>query len=213
MAEDLAEYYSEVGVRCRYLHSEVSTLDRIKILRDLRRGEFDALIGINLLREGLDLPEVSLVAILDADKEGFLRSTGSLIQTMGRAARHVEGRAILYADVMTDSMRHAIEETRRRRRVQQEYNERHNITPQSIIKPIDMSLVAIAEADYVTVPLESEDEIEKMTPDQRQKLLDDMEKSMREAARKFEFEKAAQIRDKLKALKAKAAEALEATAG
>jgi excinuclease ABC subunit B len=213
MAEDLAEYYSEVGVRCRYLHSEVSTLDRIKILRDLRRGEFDALIGINLLREGLDLPEVSLVAILDADKEGFLRSTGSLIQTMGRAARHVEGRAILYADVMTDSMRQAIEETRRRRCVQQEYNERNNITPQSIIKPIDMSLVAIAEADYVTVPLESEDSMEQMTPDQRQKLLDDLEKSMREAARKFEFEKAAQIRDRLKALKAKAAEALEATAG
>ena len=141
MAEDLAEYYSEVGVRCRYLHSEVSTLDRLKILRDLRRGEFDVLIGINLLREGLDLPEVSLVAILDADKEGFLRSSGSLIQTMGRAARHVEGRAILYADVMTDSMRKAIEETTRRRRTQLEYNERNGITPQSIIKPIDMSLV------------------------------------------------------------------------
>src|SRR5208337_1259648 len=154
MAEDLAEYYSEVGVRCRYLHSEVSTLDRLKILRDLRRGEFDVLIGINLLREGLDLPEVSLVAILDADKEGFLRSSGSLIQTMGRAARHVEGRAILYADVMTDSMRKAIEETTRRRRVQVEYNERNGIVPQSIVRPIDMSLVAVAEADYVTVPLD-----------------------------------------------------------
>jgi excinuclease ABC subunit B len=200
MSEDLAEYYSEVGVRCRYLHSEVSTLDRIKILRDLRRGEFDALIGINLLREGLDLPEVSLVAILDADKEGFLRSAGSLIQTMGRAARHVEGRAILYADVMTDSMRHAIEETTRRRRTQQEYNERHGITPQSIIKPIDMSLVAIAEGDYVTVPLESDDEVEKMTPEQRARFLAELEERMREAARKFEFEKAAQIRDKLKAL-------------
>ena len=164
MAEDLAEYYSEVGVRCRYLHSEVSTLDRIKILRDLRRGEFDVLIGINLLREGLDLPEVSLVAILDADKEGFLRSSGALIQTMGRAARHVEGRAILYADVMTDSMQQAIDETTRRRRTQLEYNERNGITPQSIIKPIDMSLVAIAEADYVTVPLESEDEIEEHDP-------------------------------------------------
>ncbi|MGA2133149.1 MAG: excinuclease ABC subunit UvrB [Bryobacteraceae bacterium] len=200
MSEDLAEYYSEVGVRCRYLHSEVSTLDRIKILRDLRRGEFDALIGINLLREGLDLPEVSLVAILDADKEGFLRSAGSLIQTMGRAARHVEGRAILYADVMTDSMRHAIEETTRRRRTQQEYNERHGITPQSIIKPIDMSLVAIAEGDYVTVPLESDDEVEKMTPEQRARFLAELEERMREAARKFEFEKAAQLRDKLKAL-------------
>ena len=208
MAEDLAEYYSEVGVRCRYLHSEVSTLDRIKILRDLRRGEFDALIGINLLREGLDLPEVSLVAILDADKEGFLRSSGSLIQTMGRAARHVEGRAILYADVMTDSMRHAIEETTRRRRTQQEYNERNHITPQSIMKPIDMSLVAMAEADYVTVPLESDDEIEKMSAEQRARFLGELEERMREAARKFEFEKAAQIRDKLKALRAQTVEGI-----
>ncbi|MGO4880041.1 MAG: excinuclease ABC subunit UvrB [Bryobacteraceae bacterium] len=204
MAEDLAEYYSEVGVRCRYLHSEVSTLDRLKILRDLRRGEFDVLIGINLLREGLDLPEVSLVAILDADKEGFLRSSGSLIQTMGRAARHVEGRAILYADVMTDSMRQAIDETTRRRRVQQEYNERNGITPQSIVKPVDMSLVAIAEADYVTVPLESDDEVEKMTQEERDHLLGELEERMREAARKFEFEKAAQIRDRLKALRASA---------
>jgi excinuclease ABC subunit B len=210
MAEDLAEYYSEVGVRCRYLHSEVSTLDRIKILRDLRRGEFDVLIGINLLREGLDLPEVSLVAILDADKEGFLRSSGSLIQTMGRAARHVEGRAILYADVMTDSMRKAIEETTRRRRTQQEYNERNGITPQSIVKPIDMSLVAIAEADYVTVPLESDDEIEQMTQEQRDRFLGELEERMREAARKFEFEKAAQIRDKLKALRASAVEGVGA---
>ena len=212
MAEDLAEYYSEVGVRCRYLHSEVSTLDRIKILRDLRRGEFDVLIGINLLREGLDLPEVSLVAILDADKEGFLRSSGSLIQTMGRAARHVEGRAILYADVMTDSMKKAIEETTRRRRTQQEYNERNGITPQSIIKPIDMSLVAIAEADYVTVPLESDDEIEQMTQDQRDRLLGELEERMREAARKFEFEKAAQIRDRLKALRASSVEGVGAAA-
>jgi excinuclease ABC subunit B len=213
MSEDLAEYYSEVGVRCRYLHSEVSTLDRLKILRDLRRGEFDVLIGINLLREGLDLPEVSLVAILDADKEGFLRSSGSLIQTMGRAARHVEGLAILYADVMTDSMKKAIEETTRRRRTQLEYNERNGITPQSIIKPIDMSLVTIAEADYVTVPLESDDEIEQMTPDQRNRLLDELEERMREAARKFEFEKAAQIRDRLKALRASSVEGITAAAG
>jgi len=213
MAEDLAEYYSEVGVRCRYLHSEVSTLDRLKILRDLRRGEFDVLIGINLLREGLDLPEVSLVAILDADKEGFLRSSGSLIQTMGRAARHVEGRAILYADVMTDSMKKAIEETTRRRRTQLEYNERNGITPQSIIKPVDMSLVAIAEADYVTVPLESDDEIEQMTQEQRDRLLGELEERMREAARKFEFEKAAQIRDKLKALRASSVEGITAAVG
>jgi len=201
MAEDLAEYYSEVGVRCRYLHSEVSTLDRIKILRDLRRGEFDVLIGINLLREGLDLPEVSLVAILDADKEGFLRSSGALIQTIGRAARHVEGRAILYADVMTDSMKKAIEETNRRRRIQEEHNERNHIVPQSIIKPIDMSLVAVAEGDYVTVPLESDEEVENLSPEQREIFMGELEERMREAARKFEFEKAAQLRDRLKALK------------
>ncbi len=158
MAEDLAEYYSEVGVKCAYLHSEVSTLDRIKILRDLRRGTYDVLIGVNLLREGLDLPEVSLVAILDADKEGFLRSSGSLIQTMGRAARHLEGRAILYADVLTQSMQRAMRETDRRRAIQRAYNEANDITPQSIIKPIDMSLIAIAEADYVTIPLEIESE-------------------------------------------------------
>ena len=200
MSEDLAEYYAEVGVRCAYLHSEVSTLDRIRILRDLRRGEFDVLIGVNLLREGLDLPEVSLVAILDADKEGFLRSMGSLIQTIGRAARHLKGKAILYADVMTDSMRRALDETNRRRAIQEQYNEANNITPQSIIKPIDMSLVAIAEGDYVTVPIEPEDPIEELSPADRQKFLQDLEERMREAAKKFEFEKAAQIRDRIKAL-------------
>ena len=205
MSEDLAEYYSEVGVRCRYLHSEVSTLDRIKILRDLRRGEFDVLIGINLLREGLDLPEVSLVAILDADKEGFLRSSGSLIQTIGRAARHVEGHAILYADVMTDSMKKALDETSRRRRIQEDYNETNQVVPQSIIKPIDMSLVAIAEGDYVTVELDAEEDIESLTPEQKAKFLADLEEQMREAARKFEFEKAAQLRDRLKSLKVTAA--------
>jgi excinuclease ABC subunit B len=204
MAEDLAEYYSEVGVRCRYLHSEVDTLERIRILRDLRRGEFDVLIGINLLREGLDLPEVSLVAILDADKEGFLRSAGALIQTMGRAARHVEGHAILYADVMTDSMRKALEETSRRRQVQVEYNERNGITPQSIVRPIDMSLVAVAEGDYVTVPLETDEEVEGLTPEQRVHFIGELEERMREAARKFEFEKAAQLRDRVKALKLEA---------
>ena len=201
MAEDLAEYYSEVGVRCNYLHSEVSTLDRIKILRDLRRGEFDVLIGINLLREGLDLPEVSLVAILDADKEGFLRSAGSLIQTIGRAARHINGHAILYADVMTDSMRKALDETARRRQTQLEYNERNHITPQSIVKPIDMSLVAVAEGDYVTVPIEADEEVENLTPEQRAKFIAELEERMREAARKFEFEKAAQLRDRVKSLR------------
>ena len=203
MAEDLSEYYAEVGVRCNYLHSEVSTLDRMKILRDLRRGEFDVLIGINLLREGLDLPEVSLVAILDADKEGFLRSWGALIQTIGRAARHLEGRAILYADVMTDSMKRAIDETNRRRAVQMQYNEENGIVPQSIIKPIDMTLVAIAEGDYVTVPVESDESEEELTPETREKLIAELETRMRDAARKFEFEKAAQIRDKIKRLRTK----------
>jgi excinuclease ABC subunit B len=201
MAEDLAEYYSEVGVKCRYLHSEVTTFDRIKILRDLRRGEFDALVGINLLREGLDLPEVSLVAILDADKEGFLRSSGSLLQTIGRAARHVDGHAILYADVMTDSMRKALGETDRRRQTQLEYNEANGITPQSIIKPIDMSLVAVAEGDYVTVPIEEDEEVDNLSPEQRVQFIAELEERMREAARKFEFEKAAQLRDRVKALK------------
>jgi excinuclease ABC subunit B len=201
MAEDLAEYYAEVGVRCAYLHSEVSTLDRIKILRDLRRGEFDALIGVNLLREGLDLPEVSLVAILDADKEGFLRSAGSLIQTIGRAARNLNGKAILYADVVTDSMRRAIDETNRRRTIQQQYNEQNNITPQSITKPIDMSLVAIAEGDYVTIPVEPEDPVEEMTPEQRARFIQSLEESMREAAKKFDFKKAAELRDRIAALK------------
>jgi excinuclease ABC subunit B len=201
MAEDLAEYYTEVGVKCAWLHSEVSTLDRIKILRDLRRGEYDVLIGVNLLREGLDLPEVSLVAILDADKEGFLRSAGSLIQTIGRAARHLNGRAILFADVLTDSMKRALDETSRRRTIQRIYNEENNITPQSIIKPIDMSLVAIAEADYVTVPLDRDEAPETLTAEQRDQLIGELEQRMRDAARKFEFEKAAQLRDRVKGLK------------
>jgi excinuclease ABC subunit B len=205
MSEDLAQYYKEVGVKCEYLHSEVSTLDRVKILRNLRKGEFDCLIGVNLLREGLDLPEVSLVAILDADKEGFLRSTGALIQTIGRAARHLNGRAILYADVMTDSMKRAIDETNRRREIQKDYNDRNGITPQSIIKPIDMHLVHLAEADYVTVPLEEEkpDDVDSIPPDQRDKYLADIEQKMRDAAKNFEFEKAAQLRDRLKALRSK----------
>ena len=204
MSEDLAEHYTEAGVKCAYLHSEVSTLDRIKILRDLRRGTYDALIGINLLREGLDLPEVSLVAILDADKEGFLRSSGSLIQTMGRAARHLNGRAILYADVMTDSMKRAIGETNRRRTIQASYNDANGITPQSIIKPIDMMLVAIAEADYVTVPLESDEETAAIPPEQMDKYLAELEERMREAARKFDFKEAAAVRDRIKELRAKA---------
>jgi excinuclease ABC subunit B len=202
MAEDLSEYYRELGVPCQYMHSEVSTLDRVKILRDLRRGDIDVLIGVNLLREGLDLPEVSLIAILDADKEGFLRSTGSLIQTMGRAARHLDGTAILYADVMTVSMRRALEETARRRRLQQSYNEAHQVTPQSIVKPIDMTLVSIAEGDYVTPRLEDASGDADLSPDERIALAAELEQKMRDAARNFEFERAAQIRDRIKSLKA-----------
>jgi excinuclease ABC subunit B len=205
MAEDLSEYFSEIGVRCRYLHSEVETLDRIKILRDLRRGEFDVLIGINLLREGLDLPEVSLVAILDADKEGFLRSTTSLIQTIGRCARHIEGRAILYADRRTDSMNQAIGETNRRRAKQVAYNKENSITPQSIIKGVDMELAHIVEADYVTVPLDTvglDAAVSNVKSEaQLAELLQQLESQMREAAKKFEFEKAAQLRDRIRSLK------------
>jgi excinuclease ABC subunit B len=205
MAEDLSEYFTEIGVRSRYLHSEVETLDRIKILRDLRRGEFDALIGINLLREGLDLPEVSLVAILDADKEGFLRSTTSLIQTMGRCARHLSGKAILYADTRTNSMNEAIAETNRRRDKQREYNKENNITPQSIVKGVDMELARIVEADYVTVPLD-EAKLDAAASNvkseaQLAELLQQLEAQMREAAKKFEFEKAAQLRDRIRSLK------------
>ncbi|HEV2222792.1 MAG TPA: helicase-related protein, partial [Candidatus Acidoferrales bacterium] len=201
MAEDLAEYFGEVGVRCRYLHSEIETLERVRILRDLRRGEFDVLIGINLLREGLDLPEVSLVAILDADKEGFLRSATSLIQSMGRCARHIEGRAILYADVMTDSMRQAIGETNRRRAKQTAYNRENNITPQSIIKSVDMQLAAIVEADYVTVPLDDVPLGEIRNEEQLAAAIVQLETQMREAAKKFEFERAATLRDKIRVLK------------
>src|SRR5579872_153665 len=200
MSEDLAEYLAEAGVRCRYLHSEIETLERIRILRDLRRGEFDALIGINLLREGLDLPEVSLVAVLDADKEGFLRSTTSLIQTIGRCARHVNGRAILYADVMTGSMRQAIDETNRRRAKQLAFNEAHNITPQSIVKSVDMKLASIVEADYVTVPTEDVLPKEIHSQDELRQVIAQLETQMREAAKKFEFERAAGLRDKIRAL-------------
>ena len=204
MAEDLANYYTEVGVRCRYMHSEIETLERIRLLRDLRKGEYDVLIGINLLREGLDLPEVSLVAILDADKEGFLRSQGSLIQTIGRAARHLEGRAILYADKMTDSMSRAIAETDRRRSTQEAYNEANGITPQTIIRAINDSLATILKADYADLT----DEADTATLDfANQAELDSyigkLESDMRESAKKFEFEKAAKLRDQVKELRTK----------
>ncbi len=200
MSEDLAEYFAEVGVRCRYLHSEIETLERVRILRDLRRGEFDALIGINLLREGLDLPEVSLVAILDADKEGYLRSSTALIQTIGRCARHISGRAILYADVMTGSMKQAIDETNRRRAKQLAYNEEHHITPQSIVKSVDMKLAAIVEADYITVPTEDLLPEKIHSADELRQVITQLETQMREAAKKFEFERAAGLRDKIRAL-------------
>jgi excinuclease ABC subunit B len=205
MAEDLSEYFAEIGVRSRYLHSEIETLDRIKILRDLRRGEFDVLIGINLLREGLDLPEVSLVAILDADKEGYLRSATSLIQTIGRCARHISGRAILYADRRTGSMEQAISETYRRRDKQLAYNKENNITPESIVKSVDMELARIVEADYVTVPVDDValDAAAANVKSEAQlaQLLSQLESQMREAAKKFEFEKAAQLRDRIRTLK------------
>jgi excinuclease ABC subunit B len=204
MAEDLAEYYSEVGVKCRYMHSEIETLERVKILRDLRRGEFDVLIGINLLREGLDLPEVSLVAVLDADKEGFLRSAGSLIQTVGRCARNLNGRAILYADRMTDSMQKAMNETDRRRAIQEAYNQANGITPQSIVRPLEMSLASIVEADYTDLTSAEVDGIpEFKSQEELDAYIAKLESDMREAAKRFEFEKAAKLRDTIKELRTK----------
>ena len=200
MAEDLTEYFTEVGVRVRYLHSDIETLERVRILRDLRRGEFDVLVGINLLREGLDLPEVSLVAILDADKEGFLRSESSLIQTIGRAARNVNGKVILYADAVTDSMRRAIEETRRRRAIQEAYNREHGITPRTIVKPIEATLVTAYEADYFKVPRDL-DAFEEYSPERLDETIKQLEREMREAARALEFERAAELRDKIKYLR------------
>jgi excinuclease ABC subunit B len=203
MAEDLAGYYSEVGVRCRYMHSEIETLERIRILRDLRKGEYDVLIGINLLREGLDLPEVSLVAILDADKEGFLRSSGSLIQTIGRAARNIRGRAILYADKVTDSMKQAIDETNRRREVQVRFNEENGITPASIIRAVDMSLAQILKAEYADLTDQDAAVPEFKNQLELDAYIVNLESDMREAARKFEFEKAAKLRDTIKELRSK----------
>jgi excinuclease ABC subunit B len=200
MSEDLTDYYGDLNVRVRYMHSEIETLERIKILRDLRRGEFDVLVGINLLREGLDLPEVSLVAILDADKEGFLRSESSLIQTIGRAARNAKGKAILYADKKTESMRRAIDETNRRREKQIAYNLEHGITPQSIIKPIEATLVTAYEADYFKVPVNLE-AYDEYSAEKLAETIVQLEHEMRDAAKKFEFERAAALRDKIKYLR------------
>ncbi|HBE81292.1 MAG TPA: excinuclease ABC subunit UvrB [Pyrinomonadaceae bacterium] len=200
MAENLSEYFAEVGVKVSYLHSDIHTLERIKILRDLRRGEYDVLVGINLLREGLDLPEVSLVAILDADKEGFLRSERSLIQTMGRAARNAEGKAILYADKITNSMENAIGETQRRRAIQEQYNIDHGITPTTIVKSIDATLVTAYEADYFKIPLDL-DAFDEYSPKQLKETMAQLEADMREAAKEMKFERAAELRDKLKYLR------------
>src|SRR5574339_67901 len=199
MAEDLTEYYHDLGVRVRYLHSDIETLERVRILRDLRKGEFDVLVGINLLREGLDLPEVSLVAILDADKEGFLRSGGSLIQTVGRAARNVNGRAIMYADGMTDSMRQAIGETERRRAIQEAYNLEHGITPASIVKSIDEVMSSVYERDYVTVAADEQDQFR--THGELEAHVAELRTQMKAAAANLEFEKAASLRDRIKQLR------------
>jgi len=201
MAEDLTDYLQEVGIRVRYIHSDIETIERVDIIRDLRRGEFDVLVGINLLREGLDLPEVSLVAILDADKEGYLRSERSLIQTIGRAARNVNGTVLMYADTLTDSMRKAIDETNRRRGVQQAYNAEHGITPQTIRKAIGEPLAAVFEADYVTVPAAPEaSEDTTLGPAELAPRIERLKKEMREAAKQLEFERAAEIRDRIRAL-------------
>jgi excinuclease ABC subunit B len=203
MAEDLTEYYHDLGIKVRYLHSDIKTLERAEIIRDLRLGVFDVLVGINLLREGLDIPEVCLVAILDADKEGYLRSHRSLIQTSGRAARHVDGRVIFYGDAITDSMRLAIEETARRRKIQADYNAAHNITPESIQKSIGTLEYQMAEADYLTIPVAAEGETSYERPQELEVTIRKLEEDMKSAAKLLEFEKAAQLRDRIKVLKLK----------
>jgi excinuclease ABC subunit B len=200
MAEDLTEYYADLGIRVKYLHSDIDTLDRVEIIRDLRLGKFDVLIGINLLREGLDIPEVSLVVILDADKEGFLRSEKSLIQTFGRAARNVNGRVILYADKMTGSMDQAILETNRRRKIQEEFNRVHQITPQTVKKAVRNIMASIYEADYLTIPAVSDVEETYVSVKEIPLMIQKLKKEMKEAATRLEFEKAAEIRDKIQRL-------------
>jgi excinuclease ABC subunit B len=203
MAEDLTTYYQELGVKVRYLHSDIETLERVEILRDLRRGAFDVLVGINLLREGLDLPEVSLVAILDADKEGFLRSSGSLIQTSGRAARNVNGRVIMYADTITDSMKSAMAETERRRALQAAYNEEHGITPESVVREIDDVLSSVYERDYATSPALRESREPFRTQAELDAEIHRLEGEMKSAAANLDFERAALLRDQLKTLRSR----------
>ena len=200
LAEDLTDYYQDIGIKVRYLHSDIDTIERVEILRALRRGTFDVLIGINLLREGLDIPEVSLVAILDADKEGYLRSERSLIQTIGRAARNVNGQVLMYADTLTVSMRRALDETKRRRRIQSAYNKRHKITPQSIQKALASPLVKVYDADYADVPAVAEDSPDYVSAQQLAKQIEDTRKAMQQAAAALEFEQAAELRNRLHAL-------------
>jgi len=200
MAEDLTEYYLDLGLKVKYLHADVETLKRVEIIRDLRKGVFDVLIGINLLREGLDIPEVSLVAILDADKEGFLRSKTSLIQTCGRAARNLDGSIIMYCDVVTNSIRETVNETNRRREVQEKYNRDNRITPESIRKEITDVLASVYEADYVTVPLVAEEVLKYTSPDELRKNIRQLRKEMVLAARELRFEDAARLRDQIKEL-------------
>ncbi len=200
MAEDLTRYYADLGVKTVYLHSDIDTLERVRIIRDLRQGKYDVLIGVNLLREGLDIPEVSLVAVLDADKEGFLRSETSLIQTAGRAARNVHGRVILYADQVTGSMRRALEECRRRREIQLAYNRAHGITPESVVKRIDDVLSSVYEMDYVTVPLAAEEEAPYGSPEEIERRIGELRRKMLEAAADLEFERAAEYRDEMRRL-------------
>jgi len=197
MAEDLTTYLEELDIKVRYLHSDIETLERVQIIRDLRLGLFDVLVGINLLREGLDLPEVALVAIMDADREGFLRSETSLIQTIGRAARNIDAKAVLYADVITNSIRKALAETERRRAIQAAYNRDHEITPETVKSRIHDVLSSIEEADYVTIPI-GDDEV---TPEDMDGTIDSLEREMRESAEKLEFERAAELRDRIKQLR------------
>ena len=213
MAEDLSEYYADLGVRVRYLHADINTMERMDIIRDLRSGEFDVLIGINLLREGLDIPEVSLVAVLDADKEGFLRSTRSLVQTCGRAARNVNGRVIMYADVITRSMGQAIDETSRRRKIQKAYNKKNGITPETIKKEITTIFESVYEADYVTVDKVAEKTESYDTLDDLESTISAMEKEMVSAAKELAFERAALLRDRIKELKGPRSDDQKATHG
>jgi excinuclease ABC subunit B len=201
MAEDLTDYYQDLNVKVRYLHSDIVTLERVEIIRDLRVGQFDVLVGINLLREGLDLPEVSLVAILDADKEGFLRSDRSLIQTIGRAARNVHGTVILYADSITGSMKRAMDETQRRRRLQADFNRKHGITPQTVIKSLASPLVKIYDADYVDVPMAAEKPAKYGTAE-LPKMIRKLQKEMKHSAERLDFEQAAELRDRIRELQA-----------